>query len=45
MHGSEIENAIEELKNYITNVYYSFNSIELQIILTQSLIKLQAMHN
>ena len=45
MHGSEIENVIEELKNYITNVDYSFNSIELQIILTQSLIKLQAMHN
>ena len=46
MHGSEIENVIEELKkNYITNVDYSFNSIELQIILNQSLIKLQAMHN
>ena len=45
MHGSKIKNAIEELKNYITNVDYSFNQIELQIILTQSLIKLQAMHN
>ena len=45
MHGSEIENVIEELKNYITNVDYSFNSIELQIILIQSLIKLQIMHN
>ena len=45
MHGSEIENVIEELKIYITNVGYSFNQIELQIILTQSLIKLQAMHN
>ena len=45
MYGSERENVIEELKNYITNVDYSFNSIELLIILTQSLIKLQAMHN
>ena len=45
MYGSEIENVIEELENYITNVDYSFNSIELQIILTQSLIKLQIMHN
>ena len=45
MHGSKIKNVIEELKNHITNVDYSFNQIELQIILTQSLIKLQAMHN
>ena len=45
MNRSEIENVIEELKNYITNVDYSFNSIELQIILTQSLVKLQAMNN
>ena len=45
MHGSEIKNVIEELKNYITNVDFTFNSIGLQIILTQSLIKLQAMHN
>ena len=45
MHGSKIKNVIEKLTNYITNVDYSFNQIELQIILTQSLIKLQAMHN
>ena len=45
MHGSEIENVIEELKNYIINFDYSFNSIELQIILIQSLIKLQAIYN
>ena len=45
MHGSKIKNVIEELKNYITNVDYSFNQVELHIILTQSLIKLQAMHN
>ena len=45
MHESKIKNVIEELKKYITNVDYSFNQIELQIILTQSLIKLQVMHN
>ena len=45
MHEPKIKNVIDELKDYITNVDYSFNQIELQIILTQSLIKLQAMHN
>ena len=39
IHGSEIENVIEELKNFITNVDYSFNSIDITNHLNSKLNK------